>query len=542
MKKLSIGLLMLVVGLVSCTPNQLSPIEVVDNEEKMAITQTLQWNIGAEPLSIDPQFNRTADGDHLINNLYEGLFRMKNDKVMPALCEVYEVSQEGRLYLFKLLETSWSDGSPLTAYDFEYAWLRALSPEKNNPNAYYFNLIQGASAYFKGDAPVEEVGIRAIDAQTLEVRLVSPYADFLELLTLSPFMPVKDLSVNEGGDTWFIATETLVTNGPFLLSEYNPGTSFVLDFNPNYHLAALVQLDTIIVNLIVDENAQIIAYKSGRLDVVEVHTPELVENIGLLNEVLKAESEPTNYLYLFNQGIKPLDDWRVRTALSLAVDRSSLLASTALISDEPAVRLIPNSILSDYAKKDLPLEVTYPIDPIAILHEEANDLLGAAGYKNGQGFPKLRLITQAGQMHGDVARLITYMWRYVLGVEVEIIQMIGSDYQRALLNGDFDIAKMEVVTNAPEPGLVLWQLHSESSANTIQWNSSEYDRVLQGMMKQNGYYRENLLYKAERLLIDRSVIMPLFFKNDVFLVNPMLKNWEKTPRGTWFFGRAYLLQ
>lgn len=214
----------------------------------------LRWNLGSEVQSLDPAANAGFDGAQIINNTFEGLMRKEANLMVPAAAERYTISEDGLVYTFELREALWSDGTPVTAADFEYAWKRALEPAFNAPSAALLFGIKGAKAYNEGKGMVSEVGVKALDDRTLEVTLDAPTLDFLELTTHSVFMPVKP--------------DLAVFNGPFRLSDYVQGEQFALTPNPYYWNKDSVKLAMIQVYMIFDSKLGLEYYESDRLDVI----------------------------------------------------------------------------------------------------------------------------------------------------------------------------------------------------------------------------------------------------------------------------------
>ena len=224
----------------------------------------LVYAMDQEPETLDPTMNNYSRSSNVLQNLFSGLFRMEADgSLSNALCEDYTVSEDGLTYTFTLKDgMKWSDGSDLTAQDFVYSWLRVLNPETASPASWELYYIQGAEEYNTGGGSSEDVAVKAVDDKTLEVTLKSPTAYFLYLLAGTNFFPVKQ-DVVEGEEVWTKSADTYVCNGPFMMSEINPQSSYVLVKNPNYYDADAVQLDGVNVVFIESPEAALSAYNSG---------------------------------------------------------------------------------------------------------------------------------------------------------------------------------------------------------------------------------------------------------------------------------------
>lgn len=228
----------------------------------------LRWNLGDEPQSLDPAANTGFDGAQIINNTFEGLMRKEGNLMIPAAAERFSLSEDGLVYKFELRASDWSDGSSVTAADFEYAWKRALAPDSNTPSVSLLFGIKGARAYHEGKGEISSVGVKALDDRTLEVTLEAPSPEFLELTSLSVFMPLKANDVRRNVTSWSINPDLAVSNGPFQLSDYKQGERIVLTPNPYHWSKDSVKLSQIQVYLISDRSMGLEYYEADRVEVL----------------------------------------------------------------------------------------------------------------------------------------------------------------------------------------------------------------------------------------------------------------------------------
>ena len=236
-----------------------------------AEAKILKWNVGADPKTIDPTLNGASDGGDVINQTFEALTREKSGVVYPGIAESWEVSEDGLTVTFKLRESKWSDGSPLTANDFVYSWKRGIDPATASEYSWiweYTNVV-GAMEASIGEGSLDDVGITAIDDLTLEVKLNVPTDYLVSLLSFYHFMPVKQSAVEAGADgAWAKDPAVVVSNGPFVLTSYTIGEGLTLVKNPNYWNAEAVMLDGIDAKFIDEESTAFQAYQSGELDFI----------------------------------------------------------------------------------------------------------------------------------------------------------------------------------------------------------------------------------------------------------------------------------
>ena len=218
----------------------------------------MNWNLSSSgPKTIDPGLNGASDGGHVGNQLFEGLVREQDGVVIPGIAEDWEFSSDNKTLTFHLRDSKWSDGSKLTANDFVYSWKRGMNPETGSEYSWiweYTNIV-GAQEAAEGNGSLDDVGIRALDDQTLEIKLKNPTNYLVSLLSFYHFHPVKKSAVDAGAEgTWASNPEIFVGNGPFMVTEYNIGDGMVIEKNPNYWNTGEVKIDVINIGFINDHS------------------------------------------------------------------------------------------------------------------------------------------------------------------------------------------------------------------------------------------------------------------------------------------------
>jgi len=259
----------------------------------------LVWNLSAEPDTVDPAYVSSKDGGHIVNNTFEGLMREIDGEYLPAMAESYEISDDQTTYTFHLRDAAWSDGKPVTAHDFEYAWKRAMSPEVASWYGYQMFYIKGAMEYYEGSGTADEVGIEVIDDKTLKVELAGPTPYFLELTAFFTYMPVRQDIVEKDPEGWSMKPDLSVTNGPFVVSDYKFG-NMMLRANPEYWNRDSVKLEEIEVLMIVDEFTQLKALESGEIDVIETVPNQEIPRLLLEDDRFQIRPALGTYFYVFN--------------------------------------------------------------------------------------------------------------------------------------------------------------------------------------------------------------------------------------------------
>lgn len=555
--------LVLVLGAFAGCANQTEPAPAEDQEQPKDQAEepapaedkemVLRWNLGSDPKTIDPQLNSASDGGHIINNTFEGLMREVNGKLQPAMAESYEVSDDGLTYTFKLRDAKWSDGKPVTAHDFEYAWKRALNPETGSEYAFQMFYIKGGQEYFEGKGKVEDVAVKALDDKTLEVTLNAPTPYFLNLTSFYTYMPARKDVVEKDPEGWAKNPELAVSNGPFKLAEYSTGDKIVLVKNENYWNVDAVKLDKIVASMIVDQSTQLTAYESGELDAIdEVPTQEIPR---LLAEEPTFQILPLlgTYYYIFNVDKEPTNDVRVRKALALAIDRKAITEQVTKGGQKPATGYVPEGLFLSDGREFREVAGDYGIDPNKAQVEEARKLLAEAGYPNGEGFPTLELVYNTSENHKAIAEAIQEMWKQNLGINVTLTNQEWAVFQDTRHQGNFSIARAGWLADYADPMTFLDMWTSYSGNNDAQWrwqkyesdtklnpSNKKFDELIEKSKTITGAERDKTLLEAEKIMMDEMIVMPIYYYTDPTLVKEYVKDWEKTPLGHWYFGNAYI--
>ncbi|MEG1931784.1 MAG: peptide ABC transporter substrate-binding protein, partial [Pygmaiobacter sp.] len=232
-------------------------------------TQDLAVQIGPDPETIDPALNSAIDGANMIIHAFETLLIIdKDNKVVPGQAESWDVSEDGMEYTFHLRkDLKWSDGSPLTAADFEYSWKRVVDPATAAPYADLFNVIKGFDKASAGD--IDALAVEAVDDTTLKVTLGVPCAYFDQLAAFTTYSPVQKATVEANGDAWATSPATYVSNGSFTVTDWVPGEYILMSKNENYWNADAIKLNTIKFVLMEDANASLSAYENGEILMVK---------------------------------------------------------------------------------------------------------------------------------------------------------------------------------------------------------------------------------------------------------------------------------
>ncbi len=501
------------------------------------------WNIGADPKTIDPCLNGASDGGDVINQTFEGLVREQSGKVLPGIAESWEVSEDGLTVTFKLRKSNWSDGTPLTANDFVYSWKRGMDPATASEYAWiweYTNVV-GAKEATEG-ASLDAVGVSAPDDYTLEVKLSTPTDYIVSLLSFYHFMPTKQSAVEAGADgAWAKDPAKVVCNGPFMLTEYKIGDGLKLVKNPEYWNAENVKIDVINGKFIDDQSTAYQAYQSGELDFIPgVPTAEIPK---LIAEDPNFYVFPLlgTYYYNFNLDLDLFKDVRVRKALSLAIDRE-MITETVGAGEIPATAFVPPGFLDDKGNDFFETAGAYSLVTDGSKFEEAKALLAEAGFPNGEGFPEFTLLYNTSENHKKVAELVQEMWKTNLGLNVKLENQEWAVFQDTRKQGDFQVARGGWLTDFMDPSGLLSIFTSENAYNDPNFYNDEYDALLSASSKTRGAEHFENLYKAQEILMEEMPVVPVYHYTDSMLASPRIQGWDRSVLGTVDFSAAYIAE
>ncbi len=500
--------------------------------------QFIRCNVGAPPESIDPALSTGLNEFSVQVQLWEGLTRLdQNSRPQLAAAGEYEVDSSGTVYTFQLRpEARWSNGDPLTASDFEYAWKRVLDPEVGSEYAYMLFYIKNAAAYYSGEAKAEDIGVKALDEQTLQVTLEAPLPYFLDLLALQVFFPVHRDTVIAGGEGWALQANTIVGNGPFMLANWT-GEQMELVPNAHYWDRKLVKLDRLVLTMVANEATALTLYETGHLDVTgAIPGPEMLRLKD--DDALHIFPDLSIYYYIFNTEQPPLDDVRVRRALALAIDREAITDHLTGAGEKPAYGLVPPGITmaggEDFRKK---AGHCFDHDPV-----EAKRLLAEAGFPGGAGFPPLEILFNTSDVHKAVAEAIQEMWARDLGLTgITIASEDVGTYINSLRTGRFTIARLEWTADFADPVSFLDLWSGESGYNFGRWSDPVYDTLVgdlkQTVVEQN---RVELMLEIEQLCMDGMPVAPIFFSSQPMMIAPEVRGYVKPSIGGIDFKTAFL--
>jgi oligopeptide transport system substrate-binding protein len=483
-----------------------------------------------DPMTLDPAMSTDVFSGVVIDHLFSGLVDVSPElDILPNVARSWEVLEGGRRYVFHLRDdVRWSDGTPVTAEDFCYAWKRVLNPATGAPLAPFLYDVQGAAGFHGGQvSDPDHVGVQAVDELTLAVELEEPAPYFLQLLAVKVTYPVPRHVVEAHGEAWS-HVEHIVANGPFQVQAWRRGESMTLVRNPRYHGPFSGNLEWVQLSFLDYSNlvGMLEAYETGDLDVLDLtHFPPAEVERAHRRHAGEYISEPvlcTVYVG-FNAGRPPFDDLRVRRAFVLATDRERLADLSVPGLYAPAS--------GGFVPQGMPGHspgIALPYDP-----EQARRLLADAGCPGGRGFPRVGLLTWTAPAPAMICEYLREQWRENLGVEItqetEDLDVLTDGVHR-------ERSHLFIWANYPPYADPHVLLGTESVCKITGWRNDAYDKLVEKARRMMDHEQRMDLYRqADRILVEQAAIMPLAYVGRQLLMKPWVSRYPTCAisRGFW---------
>lgn len=496
--------------------------------EDIEYGEMLRRGISANPDTLDPHKASAQWENIVIGDMLEGLYVTAADgKPVFGMAESKELDETQTIYTFRLKDRVWSDGVPVTADDFVFAFQRLQAPETAAQYASLLWLVKNAKEVNAGDVPPEELGIRAIDDRTLEITLNYPAPYFPGLLTHYTTFPVPKHVVEEHGDRW-VRPENIQVNGPYKLQDWTVGSSLVAVKNDLWPGAEELCFDSVAYFPIPDLNAVERMIEAGELDINNAYDgPRTNEIQGRLPGWVRSDPSLTVTYWVFNQNVEPFDDVRVRKALALALDREFMTQNVLNPGFVPAYSFVPPGIDNYVSGDDAP--VTYWAEtPRSERLIEARALLEEAGFgpDNPLEFTFIHRNTGDNRKPPPVA---LENWKQIADwVEPQIEQQDTKVLYARLREGDFEVSDAGWVADFNDPHNFLYLLDTDTGQlNYGSYSSAEFDGLLRASNTElDMAARAEILAQAEQIMLDEVPLTPMWFLVNQNLVDPTLTGWQ----------------
>ena len=461
--------------------------------------KTFNRGNGAEPDTLDPHFASTLTEDNIIGDMFLGL--TTEDAMgtpVPGAAIGYTVSGNGLVYTFTLRDHVWSDGVPVTAQDFVYSYRRVLNPKTAAQYAVLLYPIKNAQAVNSGKLPPEALGVRALDDRTLEVEfgVQAPYAR--QFFMYFPMFAVPQHAVERHGEKWLLP-QNIVTNGAYILKEWVPNDHILLVKNPRFYDADNVTIERVFYYPTPDYSAALKRFRAGEIDIQNGVPSEEINWLKYnMPSVLRASPFMSIRYIVFNMTVKPFDDLRVRTALSLAIDREVIAGRVMHAGERPAYAFVPPHMPGYPGNAQL----RFRDMPMAARVAKARALLAQAGYgpHNPLAFD-FNVYDTSDARPASVA--LQAMWQSI-GCEVNIVPSDKKDHYNLLFKRAYTVAWAGYVADYLDAKDFLFQwLGGHNMMNYGAYENPDYDAlVAHSDAARDPAERAALLEKAEQLLLD----------------------------------------
>lgn len=499
---------------------ELSAATVAAQEE-----QVLNLAIASEPPTIDPALATDSTSGAIIKNVFEGLTAMNNEgEVLPAAAESWEVSEDGLTYTFTLRDGNvWSNGDPVTASDFEFAWKRVLNPETASQYASILYVIEGAEAYNSGEGEADAVGVTAVDEKTLEVKLANPTSFFLELTAFYTYMPVHQATVEADANWALDAGDAYVSNGPFSLQEWAHSSHYVLVKSDSYWDAENVALDTVNVQIIEAESTANAEFQAGGIDYLgSPYSTVSLDAIDLYraNEELNVAPYAAIYWYKLNTTDEVTSNVNIRKALALAIDRQGLVDNITKGGQLPALGLVPPTIAGFEDDRGYFADADY---------DAAKEYLATGLEELGLADASeltINISINTSEAHSTIAQFIQEGWAQNLGINVNIDNTEWQVYLERLNVLDFQVARMGWIADYNDASSFLDMYRTADSGNNdTGWENEEFKSLIdQASAEQDPAVRTDLQLQAEAIIVDEMPVIPIYYYTNLYVVQDHVEN------------------
>ena len=506
--------------------------------EALADDQTFTYRVLDEHSSVDPQVVEDVSGAEIVRDLFEGLMNQDEDgNLVPGVATGFTTNDDKTVYTFTLRDDAkWSNGDPVVAGDFVYAWQRAVDPELSSPYAWYMEItaIQNAADIIAGDKSPSDLGVKALDDRTLEVSLSAPLPYFATMTTHSTMFPSPQSVIEAHGSEW-TKPGNIVSNGAYVLTEHLPNERSVRERNPMYWDNDNTIIEKVVALVINDENVALTRYLAGELDRTEVPAGQFPRLQNEYPEEAISFPRLCNYYYTFNlspDGPEAFKDVRVRKALALAVDRK-IITENVLAGGQPQAYSFTPAAVADFEP---------PASEMASMSQperdaKAKELLAEAGY--GADNPlQFNMIYNTSESHKKIAVAMTQMWKQKLGVEAELGNMEWKVFLETRGNQDFELARGAWCGDYNEASTFLDLLTTPSGYNDGKYTNAEIDGLMQDARTADN--ASELYTRVEAIIAEEQPIIPVYHYAGVYMMDSDVGNWPvNNVEQNWYSKNLY---
>lgn len=509
---------------------------VSSNSTSHASAHSVRFNIGSEPQTLDPRKVRALADVNLVKMFNEGLTRVdKSGKASLALAKDVQVLNGGLTYKFTLHPTKWSNGDPLSAHDFAYAWKKSLSPTFMSPNSYMLFVIKNAEAVKAGKLPSSLLGIETPDEHTLVVHLDHKVPYFLELAEHPIFFPVNE-KLDRSTPNWAENKETYVSSGPFLIHDWKHHNLIEATKNPTYWDAKAVKLGNLKMVMVSEETgfkmfeSQELDWEGSPFSVVPI---DAIEALKQADQLKSSPVLATSWIRI-NLDKTPFQSKKMRKAFALALNRQDIVDHVTQGNQIPATGIVPKAM----GLQDQPYFKDGQTEAAADLFEEALLELGMAR----EQLPEIVFTYSAGDRTHPVAQALQQQWYAALGVRVRLEPMESKVYFSRVSKQDYTLALGSWFADFNDPVNFLEVFKTKATGtNNTNWENPSYTELLETSYNcQSAEERLAYLKQSEQLIMDEMPVIPIYYYTLLFVKDEGLKNVVLTKTGNIDFKWAEL--
>ena len=516
-----------------------SASQATEAESASAGSGTLNIMLETPVESLDPQLATDGTSFEVIADYTDGLMQMDADgAAVPACAESYEVSEDGTTYTFHIREDAvWSNGDPVTANDFVFAWQRAVDPANASEYSYMLSdigQIVNAAEIIAGEKDVSELGVTAVDDKTLEVQLNVPVSYFLSLMYFPTYYPVNQAFFESCGDTFATSPETTLSNGAFVLTSYEPAaTAFELVKNEDYYDADKVQLAGLNYQVIQDSQQALMSYQNGDLDTTLLNG----EQVDQVKDDPEFTSVGAGYLWYISPNIKEvpaLANLNMRRAITFALDRDSICNDVLKDGCAPTYTAVPPEFAAGPDGSDFSADQTMFADACAYDPDKALEYYEAAKTELSQDTFTFDMVVDADDAPQKVAQVVKEQLETTLpGMTINLTIEPKKQRVEDMQNGNFQLALTRWGPDYADPMTYLGMWVTDNSNNYGFWSNADYDAIIAecttGDLCTDPEGRWSALYDAEKIVMDEAVIFPLYTQCNAEMVSSAVSGIEFHP-------------
>ena len=491
--------------------------------------KTISLNAGMEPTGLNTLTSTYSIEFALFNHMYENLVTLDDDdNTAPGAAESWDYDEDTLTYTFHLRKDGvWTNGDPVTAKDFEFAWSQALNPDVASDYAYFLYFIKNAEKYFNGEVAWDEVGVKVVDDYTLEVTMEQPTPYALFLFSFGTLAPINQRFYEAvGADLYSTEAQYFCTNGPFALTEWSHNDKIVMQKNDAWHGAADVEVEEIDWKIITDANAALSSFLAGDLDMVGLGTGELIKQATAAGATIQSYTDGTSFYIYFNNNDQYLSNVNLRRALFNAIDEQKEIDTVWQNDNEPMTSFTAPGVSAT--------DGTSFAGKVGELYapsrdqEKAKEYLATALSELGCTVDDLsaHLSIDCGDSATSIAEASFYQeqWRQVLGIEVTVNSMITKQGSQNRKTGNYvmSVTGWGPDYNDPNTFLDLWV--TDGGNNQTGFSNERYDELIDLASKETDLEkRESYFIECEQIIADQLPIGPAFWRAPSYACSDKIK-------------------